>query len=235
MSAPVIRSRTFLSATDKRIELADGQAARALPFDTWSKIRIGVRLAMADTGANLTGYPVMAFGLNSGSAQLFGDASCKHFVGLVTPHEAVPGYTGQWTRAADYQTSVALGSRIGTTYAYNTILSGIAFDYPLDTYATGWWIEIDKSGGTTWKFRSFHRTAGSVDAIPSELFYVSSEAGHGLMSLPDCVYTANPDTDANARIVVDEATNGTLDTVVISWDRETPVFEISDLSITKLA
>lgn len=87
--ATSILSRTIISVLDKKLILSNSGWAGTLNIGTdWTRIRIGLRWAMQDTGANLTGTPRLWIGLLSNPSAGLANGplggSTSHFVGGFT-------------------------------------------------------------------------------------------------------------------------------------------------------
>lgn len=114
-----IESVTISSILDKRLLLDQSSGARLFDFgSTWTKLRIGLRMAIEDTGANIAGTPRLFIGVLSNPAASMANGpltgATSHFWGKVSN-------VATWTRTVSGPTiwydSVNLTSciRIGAT------------------------------------------------------------------------------------------------------------------------
>lgn len=227
----VIKSRTFSSVQDNRIQLSNSHFARAHGVSSWSKLRIALRFSMNDSGANLTSTPVFAVGLCSGTSNIYGDASVTHFVGLLP-------ISATWTRltsALCYATNASGGDvtptkKIGSTETHGTAIGSQTVQIPADvTIAMRWMWFVDILKGTPNYTLSYFAVTSRSTATDVSVADFLTQANLGSPSF------AGHGNSGTQTIAVDEATNGTLDCVNISWDRVTPEIELSDLAVVKLS
>lgn len=230
--ASVIKLRTISAVDDKRIQLANSNFARPLPTSlvgAWSKIRVGVRCIMDNTGANLVSTPRFFVGLCSGSSNLFLDATTTHAVGLVSDDAT-------WTYAAGPPirygalNSFRCGKRVGST-----LTTGSAPQTGLQMFAdpataNRFMIFVDiQTGSPNYTFGAFLHTGTTTDDITTT------------MLLNDMPLTTPSRTNhsfngvGTQTLAVNEGTDGVLNHVHVAWDRATPVIEICDLVVARLA
>lgn len=79
-----ITSRTISAVVDKRLVLTNGQGKRLFSYlTTWNVIRIGLHFSMDGSGAaNITGTPLFALGIMSGTTNGVGNTTTSHFLGI---------------------------------------------------------------------------------------------------------------------------------------------------------
>lgn len=232
----VIKARTFSSIVDNRIRLSNSNAARLWSSDigtSWTHIRIGCRLSIEDTGANLTATPQFFFGICSGTSNLFLDATTTHWAGIRSKDPS-------WLRAAGPPASYSFANatinpvaakKVGATIT-DTASTAYAAVHAADcTTANRVALFLDITKGTPWVFNVFAKqnaNAGDVDiglylsqivlSTPVITDHNSSSAIGGTMTL-----------------TIDEATNGFFNAVNFGWDRVSPAIEISDIAIVKFS
>jgi len=225
-----IKLRTFSSVDDKRIRLTNSNAARLWSADvgtSWSKIRIGCRIGIEDTGAGLTSTPRFAFGICSGTSNIYMDATTTHWCGILTNAATWSRFTGP----TFYQIAaggLVVAKRIGSTL---TTGSGIG-DYSNwhDCAAAtrkALFLDITK-GSPNFTFNLFyeHGAFSSVDVSLATL----------LAQLPlSSPAITDHESSSNVTLAIDEATNGYFNAVNFAWDRTSPAIEISDMAVVKLA
>jgi hypothetical protein len=226
--ASVIKLRTIGGVDDKRIQLVNSNFARPFTVSTtWSKLRVGVRWIMGNTGANLTGTPKLFFGLCSGSTNLPLDPSTTHFLGIYNVAATWTYQAGPPVRYAHGSSSFSVGKRVGTT---NTSFGtpGQIYTSALETQAYRQAMFVDITKGSP------NFTVGCLypSAVPS--IDVSQDDFLTQMVLPTPVLTGHTFTAGSAG-ACDEGVDGTLNHVYCGWDRVSPVFEICDLAVAKLA
>jgi hypothetical protein len=194
----------------------------------WSNIRIGLRISMQDPGVDLTSTPIFAVGVCSGTANPFnnGSATTTHWVGARTN---MPTWTRQTSPINWYAVGnniVLPSKRVGTTFTDGTIVLG------------GWTFQI----GTDKRHCVFlDITKGSPNFtinlfVKSDLtdFDVSKDLFLQQVALSSPTITGHGWGTART-LAVDEASDGYLDAVNVSWDRSSPKFELSDIAIVRFA
>lgn len=219
------------SITDKRIRLSNSQFGRPFNFGTWSKVRVCFRLGFTDYGASPSGNVNHFLGLCSGTTNMFGDATCQHFVGF--------GNTGTWTRSGSGSSLIYTAAapsyytKIGTTLVASTNASnGIAYGATADfdgKQRKVLFVEYVKLSGTQMNLTAFYRlnNAGTVDISYSDWLNLAEvETG--------AAYTLHA-WGTTRTLSVNEGVNGVLDAVTAYWSRTSPQMEISDIAVVKFA
>lgn len=233
MPAPTI----FLIDSEKTAKVPNGQIGVPLPFSTWSSIRIGLRFALEDTGANLAGTPRLIYGLTSGSSNWFADPSCAHFVG-------VKSRIVTWTRSV---------------LTNNIFLSGTNMWQPLkkigvtETNASGvtgatTYVGLTRSGLPLYGVDFLHITKGSpnytlqtLDPSTSNAAYTSITETNFLNLMESEAVTTSISPwgtlvySTAQTLAVDEVVDGTLDHLFLSWDRSSPALLLADIAVARLA
>lgn len=226
--ASTIFERTISGTPDKRILMQNSQFARPLIIgSTWTELRIGIRASQRDSGATITGTPRFAVGLSAGTANIFGDATTDHWVGVVST-------AATWARAnlgADfYYGDIATrpAKKVGVT-----LTTGALFGGP------GSFTEADAPDGNRWCY-FVHITKGSPNfsirllSWDNTFIDISQATFRGQLETPSPVVSQHT-WHAAQTIAVNEAVDGFLTAVNIAWDRSSPEIEISDLGVVKFA
>lgn len=219
----VILSRTLGAITDKRLSLGGGQALRLLEYtDTWTRVRIGIQLAF-NAGANISGTPILAVGLCKGTANGFSDPSTDHFLGVVT-QGATMTYNAGPTPTLEYSaTNVA--KKIGTTL---TVGSGFGSGFiSSDPTVNRSFLIVDITKGSPFTVKwAYPNTigAGRVDVTDALMIALMEASTFDTSSLSGIL--ANTVAQSTT-IVIDETTNGHLDSISLNWDRSGTPLEIS--------
>jgi len=226
--AITILDRTISAVVDKRIVVSNGTFVRPIPFGTsWTQLRFGIRVAMRDSGGNLTGTPRFVMGVCSGSTNIYGDATTDNFAGVRTVQ-------GTWTRAAtNYEAATnfwAATKKVGSTITDGTTLN------TSQRWANGaasavadrqvLFVDVNK-GSPNYTFDIFRLpSGGTLNDISRTTFLEQMEvAAPAITGYATVTPTA---------LAVDE-TGGSFDHISFFWDRTTPEFEISDIAISRLA
>jgi hypothetical protein len=220
----VIKVRTISSVTETTIQMVNNTFARLVSIGTsWNTIRLGLRMHMADTGADLTGTPTFAMGFCAGTASQFGDATTTHFVGLKTN-------AATWNRSANfYNNATAVPTkRVGSTTTTGTSLLNLVIPNGLGTGQGRYIFFVDLiKGSPNYTIKLFCDQTGTSGDQSAATFLAKMELV--TPSLSGYTYSSGQ------TIAVNESTNGTLDCVNVSWDRTTPVIEICDMAVAILA
>jgi len=222
------------------ISVANSTWARAIALPpAWSKIRLGIRLHMTDSGTTLTGGAVFAMGFCSGLSNTYGDAVTTHFVGL-TMGEGISA----WGRVGlvpplNYPPSAVYRAtkRIGITNTYGTpalipgnmneyIGSGADIDYADRRLL---FLDVTKGAPNYTLFLPF-----VMNAYPST--DLSANAFIAMMSQPNPTPGTRYGNYGNpVDLPVDEVGDGQLSAVNFAWNRVDSTIEICDVAVAVLA
>lgn len=225
-----ILSRTISSLLDKRVVLSNSQFARRLPFGTtWQSIRIGIRISMRDTGADLASNPRFWFGVCSGSTNLVSDATTTNFCGCATNATT---WGRNATRYNKLSAGIVCATRVGSTNTFSTGANVISGSSLIQNGAalnaadrTLWFIQITK-GSPNYTYRGFFcQTDGAADRSHTEM----------LEQMEQVTPSLTGHAWSNAVVLATSEAAGTFDHVNISWERTYPEMEISDLVVTRFS
>lgn len=219
--------RSIAGVPDERIVLSNSHFARPHGITSWNKLRIAFRWSMRDSGATLTGTPAFAAGLCSGTANIFGDLTCTHFVGMRTIGATWPRSAGPPVLYQLYPTQSC--KLIGTTFTVGTNWLSVAGQAVADAAGGNrfcWFIDITK-GSPNYTLQGYARITGNAADI--------SEATMKAQAEIDAATLAEHGLGNSAAVAVDEGADGLLNHVCFSWDRSSPEIEISDHGVFKLA
>jgi hypothetical protein len=217
--------------SDMQLLLGNGSVARSanvLLSGDWTTIRIAVRMTVEDTGANLTGAPQFLVGLCAGYNYLYGSNSCRNFVGVGTNQ-------GTWSRSTTTSTNYGLTSglfataKVGTTITRNsTSLNNSSTCVISAVQSVRWGFSVDITKGTpNYTLGSLRVNAVSTTDVTKVAFINGMEQTTPVL--------ANHAVATPRAVAVDEATNGRLDHVCLSWDRDANKFHISDVLVVRIA
>lgn len=225
-----ILSRIVSSVTDKRVVLSNSQFARALPFGTtWQSIRIGMRLDMRDTGADLSSTPRFWFGVCSGSTNLVSDATTTNFCGCATN---VATWGRSATRYNKLTSGIVCATRVGSTNVFSSggnVLSGSSIIQNQAASAAAdrglWFIQITK-GSPNYTYRCFYsQTDGAADRSHTEF----------LEQMEQVTPSLTGHAWSNAVVLATSEAAGAFDHIMISWERTYPEIEISDIAVARFS
>lgn len=245
MANPTIDSVTITSTEDRRICLASSSIARVINSGVgWNTLRIMVRLAFDDTGANLTATPRFWLGLlsnpSAGVANGPLGTSTSHFVGVVSAISTWSRSTSPTRYYLSSSNAMQVGKRIGST---NTLTNGSNF---LHFYAqpgslrTLFGVEFVR-GNPNWTVRFFdhwYNGANLVADVPLSVLNNVMTAQTFADAIANYVPSATYGTygiSPDVSVAVDESANGTLNAICAAWDRTTPVCRISDFLWCRVA
>jgi hypothetical protein len=214
----------------KRIVLASSYVARAFSFTGWTRLRIGLWIAC--NGATVTSTPRFAFGLVSGTSSIYPN-SC-HFAGIQTNSTTWTATTTNITpMSTSASTRLRLMKKVATTESYGTDSNNASGAYFLGGTTSAnlnsfCGLEVEKTSGTTWTFRPIFSQASTGTITEATVLQVM-EQPFNAFSLTSHAYVRAQET-----LTVDEATNGAMTAVNVSWDRSDPVIDLLGIYVTKL-
>jgi len=218
---------------ENRIILGAGQFARQPLFmqsSSWTKMRIGMRLCMSDAGADATSCSFHV-GICHNNSSIFGDAgaSPQHFIGA-----NFVGNFNTFVRATS-PTRYGCSFVAGEEWLNGVLLvgDGGAGDLEPSTWVIGasdtnrtlMFLDITKNVGG-WKLNIFRNTSTSVTDVDKATF-------DSVVTTESAVLTGHSFAGEQTWGHVDETTNGAFNHVNLSWNHNTPVFKISDLTLVK--
>lgn len=228
----LITGRILNSQVDKRASLGNDQIIRFIePLGNWNKIRVGIRLSV-NALADVTGTPRLYLGMCNGvesHASGAGSMTTRNFVGTVTsaatwsygsgvdPNAGIPYLQIGETRGV---------VRVGTT---NTTISSATVSTLTATpqlRRTALYATIDKTtpSATTVEMLTSNNIGVGLDDISLSRFIEQLE------SETTVILDGYQRTVISGSLSVDEATNGVLNAVNVSWSKTPNRIEISDIS-----
>lgn len=244
MAAPTIDNVTISSVDDHRIVLANSTIARKISIGTdWLRLRIVLRHAVDDTGANLTSTPRFWVGMMSNPTPDVSNgplgATTSHFVGGVT---GIATWSRQTSPTRYYLNSAAgftLGKRVGNTSTLTNGGNFFHFYAQPSTLRTVFMVEIVKSSPNytiSYVEHWFNGTSSVADVpLANVLGCCQTLTTSQAIStwLPSGTYGAYGGTSVT--VAVNESVDGPLNAVCCAWDRTTPAMRISDLYWARIA
>lgn len=218
-----------IGTEDRRLVLTNAQAARVLAVgSTWNSIRIGIRFAFDDTGANLTGTPNFLVGMLSNPVEAGGMLSNGPLSGAATSHFiGIRNTDATWTRSAGYysidantfQATKKVGSTTSNGSAVLTGQTSVMEAAPATNHSI---MIVFLIKGSPWTVY-FARNASTSETHKTQADLITAlEASDPYATLG---YAATP----QPTLTVDEATDGYLNAVCVAWDRTTPALRIADV------
>lgn len=223
-----------IGGDSKRFALSNEQTAIKLDPDIlsgWQRLRIGMRFAIPDTGGNLTGTPLLAFGLLSNPSANCANGpltnSCGHFVGLLTPSSTWTRSTNSWE-----ESTTRITRRVGSTIDAETDTDGVFVPHGAATYRGGMIIEFDRSTPSLWDIDLI--TPGSdaecaIDISESAMI-AGMEYEPGGAGISGAIgYSGGGQSHTTEQVTVDEGTDGELNALCIAWNKTSPMLEIEDV------
>lgn len=198
---------------------------------TWTKVRVGLLISCHSTQSGvLVSNPSFAVGLCSGTSNMIGDLTPKHFVGTFTNQGTPTYWTGQpkgWSNILVYPIVNVNGSQTQGTQISNAWSLG--YSDQTGPYRTLYYLDITKG--------SPNYTLSPYSLYNTTTAYTDSSVAIFLTNLPIASpgiggsYTA----PTGQTVPVNEATNGTLDTVNVWWNRADALMYVSAVGVAVLA
>jgi len=200
---------------------------------TWKKLRIGLRLCMADSGGNATSCSLHV-GISHGNTSLFGDGGSapSHWIGanyvgnfntFSRQSSPVVGYGCSFVAGEEWLNGVLLTGNGGAgDLEPSTWVIGAT-----DSNRTCLFLDILKAD-SGWILQYFRNTDTSAPDVSKATFDAQ-------VIVPSPTITGHSLVPAQTWGTVNEATNGYFDHLNINWNHTSPQFKISDITVVKLA
>ena len=226
-AASTILARTISSVADKRIVLSNSQFGRAHGIATWTQLRIGLRLIMGTTGANIVG-PFFYVGLCSGTTNMIMDPTTDNWCGIRNTGDLLYDSNGPPNL---YHANGRATKRVGSTITDNATCIGNmsicnnAIAAVISGH-TAMFVDITK-GSPNYTFNIFSKT---VNANPVSITQADF-LGQLAVATPSLTQHASGTAKT---LAVDEST-GAFTHINIGWDQAAPTIEICDLAVVRLA
>ena len=229
-----IGSRFFNLVSDQYLSLANEEYVRTLAIGTnWTKLRLGLLIALTPDGTNNLSGTNLVFGLCAGKTNPYGAASTTNFLGLKFGSEPNPPYTDLLTYAANAGNPYLWSGRgaLKKTGTVVTPVNGNALEYHRIATNTGTvqrkslhFVEITK-GNPNFTVVFWNLTAAGVakDFSPAHLLQGLEQAGS---------ITVNGEAlgvGTSNSVAFTEAA-GALDTVDLYWNRASFPLEVHALA-----
>ena len=230
--------RTFSSIADQRCRLINSSIARLWGDDVgtdWTTIRVGCRISIDDSGADITSTPRFAYGICSGITNPFISATTDHWLGGLLNDATLTRAVGPPKRYTGGD-GLCAAKRIGNTNTIGSSLTQIGFGQQQFTFyycgtanRSVLFLDITKGDPNfTLQVKLFAGYGyGSSEDVSIEEFLTQLP-----LSSPALI---GHYTTASVDIAVDEAADGFFNAVNISWDRTSPAIEVSDVKVVQLA
>lgn len=218
---------------NRRLQIGNEEFVRGLSFGSnWTKVRIGIRFTVNDTGGGNISSPANFFvGLCEGTTNTFFSNNTTGFIGCNNS----TGLNNAWSYNASYYTacynSCIIAKRVGNT-------TSSLGSYGLQYIGSDRWFFVGKAPNIGYAFWDFTKNSTS---IVFNLFWSFSTGYYGI-TLSNFIwgldnetappYLANwgsPNTVAYGNSI------GNLDTLSISWSKSTPTIELCDVAVIRFA
>lgn len=222
MPEAIINSRYSLNWAQN----SNSIGARTVALGTWNVVRVGL-LWSVPQAVSATIQPDFAFGLCSGTAAVYGDASATHFVGVTTEGAAFGGWApngNDFFISGVFRPTKQVG--VVKTNGTNLTVSHVVNASDVNNYRSVSFVEFTK-GSPNYSFKLFHRNLdGANDFTVADLTAVMES---GAPALSQHTFTAAQ------TLAVDEGVDGTLDAVQFYWSMVTPTAEIDAIMVSKIS
>jgi len=225
--ASIIKARTISSIVDNRVRLTNSNCARLWSSDVgtaWTKIRVGCRMSIENTGASITSTPRFAFGICSGTSNIFMDPTTTHWAGFLTNATTMPFYSnGNYTTSGE----CVVAKRISSTLTIGSIIASNFSTQDCTTAARSMLCLDITKGSPNFTFQAFYNQTLPTADVPLAT-YISQ------LTLTTPAFS-NHGFGTAQTLAIDETTNGFFNAVNVAWDRSSPAIELSDIAVVKLA
>lgn len=241
----IVSRTTHGSVAQKRLSLVNGQYARSFAFGAkWNAIRIGI-LARINGAATLASR--LAFGVCNGVDNVYNDATCNNFSGMVTGYDQ--GTTDDWTLSNRTQGDVFLSGAHENVWrrsgSADTAVAGSFSTNPVAFPATEanlnfYFVDIVRpvfTGNTAITYSHYIWTSGT--AAKAE-FHISRMTWRQFMldrEGPTQSTTNTGIVQAGTAGAFDTAsvteTTGVFDSMCLWWENATSALEIAAIGVVK--
>lgn len=229
-----IGSRVFNLVGDKYLSLANEEYVRTLAVGTnWTKLRLGMLIALTPDGTNNLGGTNLVFGLCAGKTNPYGAASTTNFLGMKFGSDPNPPYTDLLTYVANSGNPYLWSGRgaLRKTGTAISITGGNAVEFHRIATNTGTvqrkslhFVEITKgTPNFTVVFWSLSATGVAKDFSPAHLLQGLEQGGS---------ITVNGESlgvGTSISVAFSEAA-GALDSVDLYWNRASFPLEVHALA-----
>lgn len=221
----VIETVTISSIADKRLLLGNAQWAATISAGTsWTRLRVAARMALDDTGADLTGTPRLYVGMCSSPAVGLTNgplnAACDHFIGFISDSATVSRLTGP---PVHYSIGgQVIGKKVGSTITLAGISTGHRVSAAPTTVRQVTMVEIEK-GSPNFTIRC--GLLGGAPSDISETLLISALESSAIAGGNSILSQANH----SGTIAIDEAVDGFFNALCIGWDRSSSKLHVSEM------
>lgn len=202
---------------------------------SWQKLRVGIR-ATISAEADISGSPspLLAVGLCSGIVYPFSSGGCAHFVGAktnVSVFDYIPFGTGTptWIRAGTGNNSFQACKKIGgtvTAVSSSSVGPGFAEEHAQPKGVI--LVDITK-GSPNWTVDFFIFNSVAPDISWPDI----SESTFNSLMVADTPSLLYHSLYTGYSVAVNEATNGTINAVNLSWNRSANLVKLEDIAVAK--
>lgn len=218
-----MRGLSYINMGGSDFALLNGasQILRRIDQSSWSKIRIGLRCAIAPFSAiTLDGAPRFFVGMcNYNKGGVGSRNSNVHFVGTAQRSATV---TVNGASPTSYNFGMGTCTRIAQVFSNGTGNSSLIPASPI-TSRGAYMVDIDKTNPSSTFIKQFRATSTTANfAVTQEQFFEQMEAA--TPSLSNYTFTTY------GPVAVNEATNGALDAINVCWDRSQSPIWVYDLA-----
>lgn len=212
--------------SDRRLELGAAEAVRKMVYaDDWTVMRIGLQYGFNDVASNITGTPVLRFGVCSGSDDVIVNPTAVHAIGMV-PTAATWTYNAGAPSYFSCSTTSSAFKRVGATYTNVTFTGFNMFSTANSTQRGGMFLQITKGSPNYTLQRFFQSSAASAQVdLTDANFAAAMEAS--LMTEIAGITGQGGSTPSITTLPVDEGVDGILDHLFVYWERTSHKFSFN--------
>ncbi len=221
-----------------------GQAAALIDISSsWTKLRVGCRVSLTDSGTDIIGGATIFLGLlaSPSAVEWLTDRitpNTSHFAGIMAQENT-------WSRNTNsYQTGgTVVGTRVGNVDATSEDTDDLFLPLAPASVRGMMILEFVRTNAadTTWEFNII--TPGNdagclVDVTQAQFIAIMEENSLTFGNYATTVLGGSYGSGIgliNRVVSVNEATNGILNAVCVGWTRSDPLVEFSDVAYIELA
>lgn len=227
--ASTIISRTVSAVVDQRLGFSASYITRPIGQLDWRGIRVGLRVNMTNTGANIAGTPRFFVGVCSGTTAPAGSVTPKHTLGIISTSATwIFGAVGIFNYTTGFAAAQYINGSLTTAGAQSMRVAAGANAAPSGVRRL-LFVDMVKSGSNVAVSALWcSATVAAPDVLAADYLEIMERSG-ALTGITNHTYLSV------GTLAVNEAVNGYLDTVNLWWSDGTTTIEDCDIGFRVLS